>query len=255
MIDFRRRTILDFLSGGLLIVLAGLALLSASRLSSPSGAKVFTDVSWPNCDKTVAANYAQYGIVGVSGGLDYHLNPCLITETQWFAHYGLYVNTGYPGLADTKKLSLEPNACASDDYLCFAYNYGFQATAYDINYADRIGLAAPLWWLDVETDNSWTNNPLLNRASLQGAIDAIRQLSFKPIVGIYSTPDQWAIITDNWRPAVPAWLGTGDTTQIMAINACRTPSFTAGTVWLTQYTPYLDEDYACHNLLLWVISE
>jgi hypothetical protein len=216
---------------------------------------IFTDVSWPNCDKTVAANYAQYGIVGVSGGLDYQLNPCLITEARWFTHYGLYVNTGYPGLADTKKLSSRPKACASDDYLCFAYNYGFQATVFDIHYAASLGLAAPLWLLDVETDNSWSNNPLLNRASLQGAIDAIKQLSFKPTIGIYSTPDQWTEITDNWQPAVPAWLGTGGTTLAVAIRACHTPSFTAGAIWLAQYTPYLDEDYACQAIPIWTVGE
>ncbi|MGD0284063.1 MAG: hypothetical protein ABSB12_00500 [Candidatus Saccharimonadales bacterium] len=255
MIDLRRRTILDFLGGGLLIILVGLALLSTNWLSNPSKAKIFTDVSWPNCDKTVDSNYAEYGIVGVSGGLDYHLNPCLTTETNWFTHYGLYVNTGYPGLAETKKLSLGPNACTNDDYLCFAYNYGFQATAYDIHYADQLGLASPLWMLDVETDNSWTNNPLLNQASLQGAIDAIKQLIFSPKIGIYSTPSQWAIITDNWRPTIPAWLGTGDTTLTAAINACHTPSFTAGEIWFTQYTPYLDEDYTCQTIPMWTIGE
>ena len=84
---------------------------------------------------------------------------------------------------------------------------------------------------------------------------AIKKLTFNPTIGIYSTPDQWAIITANWRPAVVAWLGTGYTTQAMAISACRESSFTAGPVWLAQYTPYLDEDYVCQALPLWPIGE
>ncbi|HUD08137.1 MAG TPA: hypothetical protein VMQ52_03600 [Candidatus Saccharimonadales bacterium] len=235
-------------------ILAILAVISINHASGPVP-EVFTDVSWPNCDKTVAANFAHQGIIGVSGGLDFKLNPCLATETQWFAHYGLYVNTGYPGLAKAKKYSSGPINCNNDDYLCFAYDYGYQATEYDIHYADNLDLASPLWLLDVETDNSWSNNPLINRASLQGVIGALKQLTFRPAIGIYSTVNQWAVITDNWRPAYGAWLGTGSTILVAAVSACHDPSFTGGTVWFAQYTPYLDEDYVCRALPLWVVGE
>ncbi len=255
MFSLRRTALLQIFGPGLLVILAILVVILVNLASNPPGPQIFTDVSWPNCNKTIPADFTQWGIVGVSGGLDYRQNPCLATEAHWFTHYGLYVNTGYPGLAATKQLSLAPKSCAQDDLLCFAYNYGYQATVYDIRYAASQGLVSPLWQLDVETDNSWTTNPLLNRASLQGTIDAINNLTFKPTIGIYSAPDQWTAIASNWRPTVPAWLGTGFTTQAMAVSACHEPSFTAGSIWLTQYTPYLDEDYVCHTLPLWQIGE
>jgi len=254
MINYHRFTSQTLLAVVGVTILAFLAVISINHMSGPVPTE-FTDVSWPNCDNNVASSFAQQGIVGVSGGLDFKLNPCLATETQWFTHYGLYINTGYPGLAAAKKYNSGPVSCANDDYLCFAYDYGYQATAYDIHYADNLGLTSPLWLLDVETDNSWSNNPLINRMSLQGVINALKDLTFRPTIGIYSTINQWAVITNNWRPAYSAWLGTGSTTLTAAISACHDPSFTGGFIWLTQYTPYLDEDYVCRILPLWTVGE
>jgi hypothetical protein len=236
-----------------LAILAILAVVSINQLSGPAP-PVFTDVSWPNCNIAVPPG-SQWGIVGVSGGLDFKLNPCLAAETRWFMHFGLYVNTGYPGLATAKKYNFAPDSCANDDYLCFAYDYGYQATAYDIRYADNLGLTSPLWLIDVETDNSWSANPLVNRMSLQGVIGALKQLTFNPTIGIYSTIYQWAAITANWRPAYGVWLGTGSTSLSAAINACHDHSFTSGPVWFAQYTPYLDENYVCRALPLWTVGE
>jgi hypothetical protein len=251
---YYHQTILKYIGAGLLLVLAGWAVISVFQSHSLSGPVIFTDVSWPNCNKTVALNNTERGIVGINGGLDYSLNPCLATETNWFSHYGLYINTGYLGVAAARKYSVGPDLCAVDDQLCIAYDYGYQATAYDIRYSIRLGLVSPLWSLDVETANAWSDNPLDNSASLQGVIDAIKQLTFKPTIVIYSTPDQWASVTNNWRPQVISWLGTGDTSLAMAVNACQEPSFTAGPLWLTQYTPLLDQDYACRPLPLWAIG-
>jgi hypothetical protein len=254
MNNYYRHTILKYLGAGLLVVLTGLVLISVFQSHSPSKPVIFTDVSWPNCNKTVALDNTEWGIVGVSGGLDYRLNPCLKTEVSWFSHYGLYINTGYPGITAARKYSIGPNLCAADDRLCIAYDYGYQATVYDIHYAIKLGLVTPLWSLDVETANAWSNNPLNNSASLQGVINAIKQLTFKPTIVIYSTLNQWAAVTNNWRPATNSWLGTGDTSLVMAVNACQEPSFTNGLLRLTQYTPFLDQDYVCQPLPLWAIG-
>jgi hypothetical protein len=248
------RTILKCLGAGLLVVLAGWAIINVFQSQSPSKSVIFTDVSWPNCNKTVALNNTEWGIVGVNGGLDFHQNPCLATETNWFSHYGLYINTGYPGIAVAREYSTGPDLCATDDQLCIAYDYGYQSTVYDIHYVIKLGLVTPLWSLDVETANAWTDDPLANSASLQGVIDAIKQFTFKPTIVIYSTSYQWAVITNNWRPATNSWLGTGDTSLAMAVNACHEPSFTNGPLWLTQYTPILDQDYTCQPLPLWAIG-
>ena len=122
------RTILKCLGAGLLVVLAGWAIINVFQSQSPSKSVIFTDVSWPNCNKTVALNNTEWGIVGVNGGLDFHQNPCLATETNWFSHYGLYINTGYPGIAVAREYSTGPDLCATDDQLCIAYDYGYQST-------------------------------------------------------------------------------------------------------------------------------
>jgi len=38
-----------------------------------------TDVSWPNCRASAAGDNA-FGIVGVTGGLDFKPNPCMYLE-------------------------------------------------------------------------------------------------------------------------------------------------------------------------------
>jgi hypothetical protein len=254
MINYHRCVSLKLLAVVGIFIVAVMAVIYINHTSSPVPREL-TDVSWPNCDKTINPGSTQQGIVGVSGGLDFKLNPCLATESQWFTHYGLYVNTGYSGIAAVKKYNSEPISCANDNYLCIAYDYGYQATKYDINYAASLGLASPLWSLDVEINNSWSNNMLINRASLQGTIDAINQLTFRPTIVIYSTVSQWVAIAGNWRPAYGAWLGTGLTRLTAAKNACHDSSFTGRAIWLTQYTSYLDEDYICQPLPLWVVGE
>ena len=102
-----------------------------------------------------------------------------------------------------------------------------------------------MWWLDVETDNSWTTNTLVNRAVLEGAVAAIEQNVFLAKVGIYSTTDQWKEITGGWRNGLPAWLATGAASQQSAARACATPAFNGGPLWLSQYTTNIDGNVAC----------
>src|ERR1035437_10076663 len=92
-----------------------------------------TDLSWPNCDNT---SVAYDGILGVNGGLDFHPNHCLYNESKLFNTYALYINTGYPGSEYGKKFSDFPRKCSTADKICLAYNYGYNAALYSINYAD-----------------------------------------------------------------------------------------------------------------------
>lgn len=223
----------------LLVILLGLAITSKKKISS-----TIVDVSWPNCKASPSTDF-QEGIIGVTGGLDFRPNPCLAAETTWFERYALYMNTGYPGVSYGKKYLSSPRHCIISNKQCLGYNYGFAAAKYGLRQAARSGAYSDLWWLDVETDNSWTNSRSVNRAVLQGAIAAIEQNSFLAEVGVYSTPNQWKIITGEWHNSLPVWLGTGLLNENGAARQCHTTSFTGGAIWLSQYTTNLDDNVAC----------
>jgi hypothetical protein len=225
-------------------VLLGVAL--ASRPAGPNYKNTIVDVSWPNCGKTPGDVFAT-GILGVNGGLDFHPNPCLGTESTWFSQYAVYMNTGYPGKARARKFMNMPRHCGFSDSVCLAYNYGFNAALYSIKYANLQNVHPNMWWLDVETENSWSDNFLANRQFLKGAEAAIKKQFWSPAVGIYSAPLQWDQIVGPWHDKLPVWLATGGTSKATAANACHEPAFTGGNIWLTQYTIKFDQNFACSN--------
>ncbi len=206
--------------------------------------QIISDVSWPNC-KANLSNIAKIGIVGVNGGLDYSYNSCLFNEVQVFHNsYALYLNTGYPGNNYGLKYQHYPKNCRVNNYLCLAYNYGYNDALKSIKYASSQDTHSFVWWLDVETDNSWTNNYQENRASLQGMINALKKHIFMPTIGFYSYPAQWILITKNWQNHSPIWVATALTNKKEASAYCN-DSFNSGFVWLTQYTTKFDFNYSC----------
>jgi hypothetical protein len=219
-------------------------LLSPAVVLAADGNQVINDVSWPNCN-TVQTKLTDFGIVGVSGGLDFHNNPCLAKETSWFNRYGLYINTGYPGNLAAERHLNSPLHCNAANGSCLSYNYGFNATVFAINYANSQLVNSKSWWLDVETDNSWTANYLTNRENLEGALAALAQKTFLSQVGIYSSPAQWSDLTNNWNNLLPEWVATGSASPIQAQNYCKGTSFTGGQIWLSQYTTKLDNNLIC----------
>lgn len=221
---------------------------SASALSPYMPGSTGLDVSWPkqNCEVVQKARPpAAFGIVGVNHGLDFTYNDCLSRETSAFSNYSLYLNTGYPGISYGLKYQTYPKHCQEFDNQCLAYNYGFNDAKKSISYANLNNAHATQWWLDVETDNSWTNNPFVNVSELQGMIAAIKKYTFISQIGFYSLQAQWSIITGNWDNDYLAWTATGAYSQTKAQQACKDPSFTGGKLLLAQYTLKLDEDYVC----------
>jgi hypothetical protein len=210
------------------------------------------DVSWPmsNCNAKPSSD-AAFGIVGVTGGLDFTSNNCLFSEAHWFNQLSLYMNTGFPGVDYASKADHSPLHCVYSDDACLAYNYGYNAAAYAMLYAASQNIHSTVWWLDVETENSWTNSAADNQASIQGSIDAIKRAVILPTIGIYSTPYQWKVITNNWRNGLPNWVGTGSSLRADAIRACSGNNFTGGGTMLTQYTLELDHDYVCYDAANW----
>lgn len=236
---------------GLVIVILGIVLvLAISVLTTRPIAFDTIDVSWPNCHNLGSSVYSS-AIVGVSGGLDFRNNPCLGNELRLANSYSLYVNTGNPGFPRIKYLGSQPLTCPkrNNSLDCYSFNYGYQAASYAFRQADLADAHSSFWWLDVETDNSWTNSLMANRADLLGMIYFLKSSLFLvPRLGIYTTTDQWPAIVGNWRINLPLWLGTGANNALEAATDCSRPEVTGEAIVLTQYTlKQLDYNFNCHG--------
>jgi hypothetical protein len=204
------------------------------------------DVSWPNCSAAIHINKVDFGIVGVSDGLGYSQNPCLANEASHFNSPSLYVNTGWYAQSSHINPS-SPKKCKLTDEDCLAYNYGYNAGLYALSYANSLGLKSNTWWLDVESDNTWSAHTTQNRNSLKGEYAALANAGVQKI-GAYSTTDQWDSITGNWLNNWPSWGSTTWKTAKQAQTYCTGHNFTGGNSILMQYLPNnssLDHDVAC----------
>jgi hypothetical protein len=258
----------------LAIVLAALALASGpayaggakSKSARPPAATY--DVSYPQCGKTLPGAITG-GIVGVNNGVALSANPCLATEWSWATKGtayapAFYANTGDPGPAHSSHWptgQTSPQVCdpATGNSTACSYDYGWNYAIDAVNRARAVTSTAntAMWWLDVETGNSWqtlesaygqtATSRANDQASLAGAIAALQQ-SGVATVGVYSTSYQWTQITGGTGTqfaAQPAWVaGVGSLST--AQNNCRSISFTGGRVTLTQYAQSgYDADYHC----------
>jgi hypothetical protein len=236
-------------------------------LSGTAGSGIGNDVSWPQCGTTLPSGQA-FGIVGVNDGLANNTNPCFASQLSWAQNSAggtgqdkaaLYVNTGNPGPASSSwpssnnypagtPVSNPYGSCTGADSAACAYMYGY-ARAYD-DVADR-GVANPtgyLWWLDVETTNSWEGSTAENAADLEGMTRYLRGAGIR--VGIYASNYQWNLIAGSVKStsnlsALPNWIpGAGTLAQAQA--NCKGKPLMTGTITLTQYEAgSLDYDNSC----------
>jgi hypothetical protein len=242
------------------------------------------DVSWPQCSKRLPSDQA-FGIVGVNGGLATTTNPCLKDQLIWAKQsksgtvqekVQLYVNTANPGGLNTAswpKSNFDPagntspnpyGTCDGSDSLPCAWQYGWNRSLEDVR--DRFQpaaiqatiIASPadyLWWLDVETENTWklsgsTFDTESNVAVLEGMTNYFQSVGGR--VGLYATGVQWREIVGNsvsttsnlnglpnWRP--------GGANLTTAKEACKaTPLTLNGKVVITQFvSKNLDYNYSC----------
>ena len=217
------------------------------------------------------------------------------TGTTTQPKVSLYVNTGDPGnlyngsvIADwpTSSSAADPyGSCATttvstssgsavvgQDSAACAWQYGHDRATQDGTWLTQEAQAvaaqestvtvaaqpsAYVWWLDVETANSWqsgTTGLQMNVADLEGMVQGFRDagVTAAGAVGVYSTTYQWTTITGGSTGSsgtslagLPDWL-PGATTQTGAVSDCSAAAFTGGKVVLTQWTARsLDSDYAC----------
>lgn len=193
------------------VVTLGLVLLGGSAASaltaSSSGPGI--DVSWPQCGKT-PAKHPAFAIVGVNYGLANTTNPCLASQLAWAKtaeslagtaqpKVALYVNTANPGrqgswwptsnIYDGVKVTNPYGNCALGSFKACSYMYGWAKASDD---AKRRGVRNPqsyLWWLDVETENTWQADKAANVAVLEGMTASFKKIGAR--VGLYSNAYQW----------------------------------------------------------------
>ena len=187
--------------------------------------------------------------MGVSNGLAYSDNPCLVGEYAWATAAArppaLYMSTADPGAQSVHWATPGPKLCGgtSDDLGC-AYNYGWNAASHAFAYATSQHAVATVWWLDIETANTWSTNLAANNADIQGMIDYLHSQSVT--VGVYSTAFQWNQITGGKALLVPNWVA-GASSASQAVTWCSSSkSFTGGIVSMVQYPAgSYDGDVAC----------
>lgn len=256
----------------------------ANGSASTSSGSVGLDISWPQCGAKVPTTQT-FGIVGVNGGLATTTNACLKDQLIWASKstgvtkqdkVQLYVNTANPGGLGTASWPLSGvdsignttnnpyGLCDGGDSLACAWQYGWNRAVEDVVLrfqpaAAQAGVASQassyVWWLDVETDNTWKApgsvfNNQSNVAVLEGMTSYFKSVGGR--VGLYSTAYQWSQIvgssvsmTSNLN-GLTSWLA-GSTSLNSAKQACNAKSLTAnGSVILTQYiSKGFDYDYSC----------
>jgi len=250
-----------FRAAGLASVLAAVTLVvsnigAAAAFDPYSSGTIGYDYSYVQCGS--AAPAAAFGVVGVNAGYPFtYYNTCLGAEYAAAARSGnaaLYINTGYDPSYTAIDGRHTTQACANSSLAVngtpaqqAAWAVGCSEAQQDLAYASNQSASSPTaWWLDVETANSWSSSDVfLNRYTIQGILDTLRQSTTAPI-GIYSTSYQWNTITAGYQPAVDAnWVATGQRTVKRAKGYCRSTGFTGAPVWLVQYVTSIDNDYVC----------
>jgi hypothetical protein len=188
-------------------------------------------------------------IVGVEGGRSFTTNPCLGGEFRWAgsagSHFEVYLNTSYPAGSNIHRGDTGPRGtCQPDDWACKAYNYGFNNAEFAFHYAQTQYAVADTWWLDVETANSWSDDPALNAQVIQGNVDSLR--AHGVLVGIYSIPAMWKEIVGSYTISLPKWVVRLRQSVAAPAYCASDNGFGGGSVALVQdESGNVDQDFSC----------
>jgi hypothetical protein len=263
------------------VVVVALAVVAAALTvpgtASAAPTTVGYDVSYPQCDTSLPRDRA-FAIIGVNGGLSTKANPCLREQLTWaWGSSGsvaaqpraqVYLNTANPGqLLDQITTWPERGAtpygsCNGTNTAACSWQYGWERAQNSVvSFFTPAARAARVdslpsrhvWWLDVETMNSWQSGSAAalarNRATLEGMTAYL--VSRGARVGLYSTNQQWAQIvgtvpTTSLLAGRDSWLA-GATSLTGAQALCARPSLVPrGRVTLGQYVQGgLDRNTAC----------
>jgi hypothetical protein len=259
------------------IALGAVAALAVTGTALAGPTTVGYDVPHPQCETELPDDRA-FAVVGVNGGLSTRANPCLQEQLTWAWESSgevedqpraqLYLNTANPGqLLDQittwpERGSTPYGSCDGSNSTACSWQYGWQRAQNSVvSFFTPAARAARVdsqpsryvWWLDVETMNTWQSGSVdalaRNRATLEGMTEYL--LSRDAQVGIYSTGRQWARIVgevedDSVLAGLDSWLA-GSVTAAEARAACgEDPLAPDGQVVLSQYVRYeLDRNTSC----------
>ena len=248
----RRPIFLSFLLSAVVGVVAFLAASGpalANDLYTPGSYGY--DISYVTQSPYPSGPYS-FGIVGVTGGRAFSYNASLDSEyksvaaTVGSAQVSLYMNLNYPVGSTASNGNTGPKGkCSASDKACIAYNYGYNAAQDAYIYATNQGASASVWWLDIETANSWSPKTSLNDLVIQGAIDYLSSKSIT--VGIYSTASMWkSIAGTGYNPGLANWVPGASSQSALPDYCSKAVPFGGGSVTLVQYGGgSYDVDYAC----------
>ncbi len=222
--------------------------------SYPSGTFGY-DISNYQCGGFPPAPHVL-GLVEVEGySMAASANACLGAEAAW-AGAGLnlyvYLTYGTTGSSGDARCQSEenPGAC----------NYGYQTGVDAFDKAQNAGVNTQVaWWLDVESDPSWSGDTAANASMIQGVIDALQYGEGINSVGIYASPGSYSGIVGDYTPSVPYWAADWDIDPSVTCNNIhsRYPVLPSGPVQIVQYSSpsapaqyggmdtAFDDDYAC----------
>lgn len=240
--------------GLLSAALAAATLLASATPATPAFAAgripsntIGTDISWPQCGTAYPTGY-QWAVIGVNGGAPFSTNPCLASEFHWSqtetSLTQLYINLDFGQIGNW------PLRCDGADQGCQAYNYGYDAAKWSWDWAHAatggVSDVISTWWLDVETENVWSDDTNLNSYVIQGAIDYLSRVQGRP-VGIYSTAYQWGEIAGTFAPpGIGNWVAGAS--SVSDNDHCHWGLWPGGQVWAIQYLNWdlnLDQDGGC----------
>lgn len=247
-------------------LLVSVLILLASFASPPAQAADLLghDVSWPQCPAPggyglpMPPDSTQFVIVGLTKGLSFTLNPCLVSQVQWVtarskpAHaYGMAT---YPTSAQLTKYGTW-GPWRSTTLAARLSNVGYAQAKDSVAYLSQVGWRPPVVWIDVEprAAQPWPTGTdakrALNRAIVEGYMRGLSDSGFG--YGLYSYTNGWNEIAGTWKlPNVPVWATAGRLDYpTEAIDRCTQASFSGGRVYISQwYDDTRDYNRTCGEL-------
>lgn len=234
----------------------------------PDAGTLGIDVSWPQCG-THLPKPGAFAVIGVNGGRPTTANPCLASQLAWAAGTAsgaagtpvpVYVNTANPGPGGSGwwptsnayggHIVTNPyGMCDGASTAACSYMYGYAMAFDDVNLRGVPDPVHRLWWLDVETGNSWSPDTRANRADLEGMTAYLQSIGAE--VGIYSTAYQFGEIAGSIDPgsnlnALDDWIPGAASTASARANCASDPLTPGGTISQTQFTAGdLDYNVSC----------
>ena len=228
------------------------------------------DISWPQCGVDLPAPPA-FAVVGVNGGRPDTVNPCLAAQLGWADQTSeaaggtpaaVYVNTAATGPVDSlwwpagntyrgMDINNPYGMCDGSETPACAYVHGYAMASNDVEILKESGdvVVRRMWWLDVETGNSWLWDKAVNAAELEGMTAYLESTGVE--VGIYSTGYQFGEIVGEVGPGsnlyrLRNWLAGAESTSSAREYCAASPLTSGGSVTLTQFTDGdLDYNYRC----------